>query len=169
MEKFAVNYDALETDLRPRPQVFRYEDVKDKLKKVAFDVVKFKDSDDISGLWQIQQTEEGEVIVARYDDSDYTVAEDFTTPIEKVATNWSVFSDKLGENIHVFYKRTPVAKIALASIGIPKEDADIMCSCLPEKLATNKTLVSNLLAEASNYQELVREHPELMSAAQDIS
>lgn len=163
MEKFAVNYNALDTDLKPRELVFRYADVKDRLKKVAFDVVKFKDSDDISGLWQIQQTDEGDVIVAKYDDSNYVVAEDPTAPIEKVATNWSVMSDQLGEHVHVFYKNSPVTKIALAAVGIPKEDADIMCSTLPERLETNKSLASSMLQELSpvDRKELLDTHPEL--------
>ena len=63
MNKFAVDYNSLESELTPRPQYFRYDDVKDRLRKVAFDVVRFKDGDDISGLWQIQQTDEGEVIL----------------------------------------------------------------------------------------------------------
>jgi len=168
MEKFAVNYNTLECGLKTKAQAFRYEDVKHRLKKVAFDVVKFKDADDISGLWQIQRTQEGDVIVAKYDDN-YTVAEEVTST-EKVASHWSVISDRSGENIHVFYKNNPVTKIALASVGIPKEDADIICECLPDKLATNEVLASNMLRELPDvsYKDLLRVCPELRALA-DLS
>lgn len=162
MEKFAVNYNELQGELSPRPQVFRYEDVKDRLKKVAFDVVRFSDGDDISGLWQIQETEGGEVIVAKYDDAE-------NLQVEKVAsieTNWRVLADKSGD-VHVFYKDSPVTKVSLAAVGIPTEDADVVCRYLPEKLATNEALASNLLAEMprANVKELVKAHPELSSVA----
>jgi len=163
MEKFAVNYNDLQGDLSPRPQVFRYEDVKHRLKKVAFDVVRFVDGDDISGLWQVQETDDGEVIVAKYDDtSDLQVEK--TASVE---TNWRVLADRSGEHVHVFYKDSPVTKVSLASIGIPIEDADVVCRYLPEKLATNEVLTSNLLAEAprATVDELIKAHPELISVA----
>lgn len=164
MEKFAVNYNNLHGDLAPKPQVFRYEDVKDRLKKVAFDVVRFVDGDDISGLWQVQETDGGEVIVAKYDDtSNYSQVEKIAT----VKTNWRALADKSGENIHIFYKDSPVTKISLASVGIIAEDASVVCEYLPEKLATNETLASNLLAEMSktHLKELIKIHSELASYA----
>lgn len=163
MEKFAVNYNDLQGDLDPRPQAFRYEDVKDRLKKVAFDVVRFVDGDDISGLWQIQETADGEVIVAKYDDVSNLQVEKTAS----VETNWRALADRSGEHIHVFYKDSPVTKISLASAGIPIEDADVVCRYLPEKLATNEALASNLLAEMpqANIEELVKAHPELSSMA----
>ena len=159
MEKFAVNYNNLQGDLSPKSQTFTYEDVKDRLRKVAFDVVRFVEGDDISGLWQIQETDEGEVIVAKYDDTS-------NFQVEKTAsvhTNWGAFFDKSGENIHIFYKDSPVTKISLASVGIPVEDAPIVCEYLPNKLATNEMLMSNLLAEIpkTTLTELRKLHPEL--------
>ena len=49
MEKFAVNYNDLDGTLAPRAEIYRYEDVKHRLKKVAYDIVRFVDGDDISG------------------------------------------------------------------------------------------------------------------------
>jgi hypothetical protein len=163
MEKFAVNYNDLQGELSPKPQVFRYEDVKDRLKKVAYDVVRFVDGDDISGLWQIQETKDGEVIVAKYDDTSELQVE----KVASVETHWRVLADKSGEHIHVFYKDSPVTKVSLASVGIPTEDADVVCRYLPEKLATNEALTSNLLAEMprASVEELVKAHPELSSMA----
>lgn len=166
MEKFAVNYNDLQGDLTPRPTAFRYADVKHRLKKVAYDIVRFVDGDDISGLWQIQQTEEGDVIVAQYDDTaNFSEAE----KVASVETNWRAIADRSGENINIFYKDSPVTKVSLASMGIPTEDADVVCRYLPEKLATNEALTSNMLAEMSsnNLKNLVRAHPELVSMAKD--
>jgi len=161
MEKFAVNYNDLQGDLTPRPNAFRYADVKHRLKKVAYDIVRFVDGDDISGLWQVQQTDDGDVIVAQYDDTANFAEVEKTAAVE---TSWRALADKSG-GIHIFYKDSPVTKIALASIGIPAEDADVVCRYLPEKLATNEVLASNLLAEmsGSNFKELVKAHPELSS------
>lgn len=163
MEKFAVNYNYLQGELTPGPRAFRYEDVKDRLKKVAFDVVRFVDGDDISGLWRIQETPDGEVIVAQYDDTSNLQVEKTAS----VKTNWRALADKSGENIHVFYKDSPVTKVSLASVGIPIEDADIVCRYLPEKLATNEALASNLLSEMprASVKELVKAYPELSSVA----
>ena len=55
MKKFAVGYASLQSSLE-KPKVYKLEDVKDKIKKVVFDVVRFLDSDNIDGLWQIQHT-----------------------------------------------------------------------------------------------------------------
>ena len=164
MEKFAINYNNLQGDLSPKPQTFRYSEVKDRLKKVAFDVVRFVDGDDISGLWQVQETDNGEVIVAKYDDtSNYSQVEKTSS----VETNWRVLADRSGENVHIFYKGSPVTKVSLASMGIPIVDVDVVCRYLPEKLATNEALTSNMLAEMSkvNLKELVKVHPELASMA----
>lgn len=164
MRKFAVNYNDLEVSLSPKPQVFRYDDVKDRLRKIAFDVVRFVDGDDISGLWTVQKTDDGDVIVAKYDDlSGYTQVEKTAS----VKTDWKALADQEKENIHVFYKDSPVTKISMAVVGIPSSDIDIVCRFLPEKLATNESLVSNMFAEMplENYKELVSAHPELGSFA----
>jgi len=162
MEKFAVNYSDLQGDMAPRPKAFRYDDVKHRLKKVAYDIVRFVDGDDISGLWKIQQTDDGDVIVAQYDDASNFSEVEKTASVE---TNWQVLADRTGENVNLFYKGSPVTKLSLASIGIPTEDADVVCRYLPEKLATNEALTSNLLAELppNNLKELVKAHPELSS------
>jgi hypothetical protein len=156
MEKFAVNYNNLEQDLEPKAQVYRYEDVKHRIKKVAFDVVRFTDGDDISGLWQVQQTDDGDVIVAKYDDS-------YMEATKEASSDWQALADRSGENVNIFYKNSPVTKVSLASVGIPNIDADIVCRRLPECLTSNKTLVSGLLAElsSSDRKELLNAHPEL--------
>jgi len=163
MEKFAINYNSLDNDLKPKQRVFRYEDVKDRLKKVAFDVVKFKDEDDISGLWQIQHTNDGDVIVAKYDDDMMTAASEETEKTASVNTDWDVVANESGSHLHVFYKKTPITKLAMTSLGLPESEADLVCGYLPESLASNKKLVAGLLSElpSNDRQELLNAFPEL--------
>ena len=61
MDKHSVNYDNMNKKLTEK-KAYKFNDVKDRLIKVAFDVVKFKDSDNIDGLWQVQSSDDGEVI-----------------------------------------------------------------------------------------------------------
>ena len=80
MKKFAIDVDSLENKLQKKT-AYRLEDVKDKVRKVAFDVVRFVDNDaTIDGLWQIQKHDDGEYIVAMYEDKPMA-------PVEKMS--WS--------------------------------------------------------------------------------
>jgi hypothetical protein len=160
MEKFAVNYNHLQSDLAERPKFYRLADVEHRLTKVAYDIVRFTDGDDISSLWQVQETQDGEVIIAQYDDTINF------SPVSKTAsasTDWKVLSDNSNEHINIFYKSSPVTKLSLASLGIPSAEADVVCRYLPEKLASNKVLASKLLLEISpeSRKELLTKHPEL--------
>lgn len=154
MNKFAVNYQELETKLEDKPRIFKLADVKDKIRVVAFDVVKFHDSDGLDGLWQIKQTDDGEYIVATYDDSELTSEASVSTPWKALARDGLV---------HVFYKNDPVTKISLASVGIPADEAGLFVSHLPQSLATNKKLAASMLKELSDEErkELFASHPEL--------
>jgi len=153
MDKFSVDYTTLEGDIS-RPKHYRYEDVKHQLVKVAFDVVRFMDSEDIDGLWQIQKTKEGDVIVAMYEQS--------STPKESKA-GWEALTDKTGTVVNVFYKGASVTAIGLDQVGIPKEDAHLICESLPRKLAADSSFRKNMLGELSEQDrsELLREYPEL--------
>lgn len=153
MDKFSVNFGALQEHLKPKAQVFRYEDVKHRLRKVAFDIVRFIDTDDIDGLWQIQKTEEGEVIVAMYSDGP---------PDDKTASNWGAFPDR-GGDINLFYKNDPVTKISLAKLGMADSPPDTVCAVLAEKLSSNTKLLGGLLGSLSSEErkDLLDNHPEL--------
>ncbi len=162
MNKYAVNYNSLNETMQPKPKVFKYENVKHRLVKVAFDVVRFVDGDDVSGLWQVNQTDDGEYIVAQY--NDYVVEE-----AEKTASNWSAYPDEGGDHIHLFYKNDPVTKIATASVGVSNDEAPMVASILPERLDTNTILAKGLLMELSHDSRaaLLKSHPELHSIAED--
>jgi len=161
MNKFAVDYSTLEGHFN-RKKAYRLSDVKDKIRKVAFDVVRFVDSDNIDGLWQIQHTDDGDYIVAMYDDGEEKT--------EKSSSDWSVLTDKRAENIHIFYKNTPVTKVASASLGVPADEVSFVCEYLPEKLASNKRLLVGLLSDLSSEdrKRLYEAHPEFNKMAKEM-
>jgi hypothetical protein len=156
--KFDVDYLNLDQKLT-QPKHFSYADVKDRLVKVAFDIVKFRESDAIDGLWQIQQTNDGEIIVATYEDE----AEVSKQASAQVAANWEARANAAGDSVTVFYKSEPVTKIATAQYGIPAEDANLVCAYVPEKLASNVDFRKKMLNELSNDDrlELLKKYPEL--------
>jgi hypothetical protein len=160
MNKFSVDYSSLHQGLN-REKCFRLKDVEHRLQKVAFDVVRFIDSDTIDGLWQIRKDENGEYIVATYEDGS------MSAPVAKVSSAWSVVQDKSGEQVSIFYQGTPVTKVSLAFLGIPKEESAMVCSYLPHKLATNSKLVTGLLNDLPLEQKrnLLDEYPELGSSS----
>lgn len=153
MEKFAMDYSCLDEKVNS-PKRYLLSDVKHRIRKVAFDVVRFMDGSDIDGLWQIKKTEDGqEYIIAMYD-----------TPkeVEKTSSDWSVILDKRA-NASVFYKGAPVVKLALASMGFTADETEVVSESLPQKLNENEKLAASLLRSVSPTirTELVKEFPEL--------
>ena len=153
MKKFAVNYNDLEKNLEEKSPVFKLSDVQDKIYKVAFDVVKFNDYEGLDGLWQVQKMDDGDYIVAKYDDD--------LSPREKTSS-WKVLAND-SDTVHVFYKGDPVTKISLASVGIPAEESASFIRNLPSSLETNKKLASSMLKELNEKDrtELLASYPEL--------
>lgn len=158
MSQSSIDYKRLEEKLEKKDKkAFKLSDVQHKIRKVAFDVVRFIDGFDIEGLWKVEKSEDGEYIVALYNDSE---------ELEKTAStksDWSTLFSKQKE-IHVFYKGTPITRLAAKDLGVPEEDLSLVCSYLPEKLASNKKLVAGLLKElpSEENKELVRKYPELL-------
>ncbi len=153
--KFDVDYLNLNQQFT-QPKHFNYADVKDRLVKVAFDIVKFRESEAIDGLWQIQQTNDGEIIVATYEDESEANK-------QASAINWEARSNATGNSVTVFYKGEPVTKLATMQYGIPAEDAHLVCEYVPEKLASNTDFRKKMLNELSNDDrlELLKKFPEL--------
>lgn len=152
MDKFTINFNTLDQKINKK-KAYLLKDVKDKVVKVAFDVVRFTDTNDnIDGLWQIKHSDDGEYIVAMYDEG----------PSEKTSA-WTTLLDKRGENINVFYKNTPIAKVAASSLNISKEEIPFVCSYLPESLDRNDKLASALLSSLPVDVKTVikKSHPEL--------
>lgn len=152
MSKFTVNYDALHAQFNKRK--FKLADVQHKIKKVAFDIVRFKDDDNSANLWQIQSADDGDYIVALYDE------EQVKTASHKV---WAVDIDNLSGNLDIFYKNDHLISIACNKLGIPSSELDEVKSYLPSKLASNKKLVSCLIREMkdSAQKEVAKKYPEL--------
>src|SRR5271157_4808379 len=155
MDKFAFDFDGFEKEIN-KPKSFKYDDVKHRLVRVAFDVVRFMDAnEDIDGLWQIQKTDDGEVIVAMYSD-----------PIEKsasVSSNWHVFPDRAKTSINIFYKNSPIKRLSSTELGIDSKDLPSICKDAETKLSINTSFRDSLLNELNSDErlDLYKNHPEL--------
>lgn len=152
MNKFSVNYDELSTSVEKK--VFRLADVKHRLVKVAFDIVRFKDGDD-SQLWQVQSSDDGEYIVSLYSEEEAVKT--------AAPSDWKVVISKLSGDLNFFYKGDRLVKVASSKLGLPANELDKAQGYLPQKLATNKKLVEALLKELSVTEktDTLRKYPEL--------
>jgi len=152
MPKFNIDYSALANQMVKR--AYRLSDVKDQLESVAFDVVRFKDSDKSADLWQVQSADDGEYIVALYQPDEE----------EKTAANWQVSVNKVASALEVSYKGDPIVRVAASRLGIPSAELSTVPAYLPAKLASNKKLVKALLSELSPTakQEVLTKYPELV-------
>lgn len=151
MSKDAIDYSKLEEVIYKR--AYKLSDVKDKIQVVAFDIVKFKDNDKASQLWQIQSADDGDYIVALYNE-DEQVKEG----------NWQVSLNKVASDIQISYKGDPIVKVAANKLGIPKDELHKVEGYLPQKLAENKKLVKALLNELSEEtkKQVLNRYPELV-------
>lgn len=157
MSKTSLDYSILENKLdKSKKKVYKLADVQHKIRKVAFDVVRFIDGSDIEGLWKVDKTPDGECIVALYDEGE---------SLEKTASTrseWKVLLSKQND-LHIFYKNEPIVRLASQDLGIPEDEINLVPSYLPEKLANNSKLVRGLLnhLKESERQELYNKYPEL--------
>ncbi len=153
MSKFALDYSGLEQKVYKK--AYRLSDVKDRIEKVAFDVVRFSDGDETSKLWQVQSADDGDYIVALYDDAEEAQ--------KTASSNWEVALNKSSTVIDVYYKGDPIVRVAASTLGIPSDELAFVSKYLPKKLAENKKLATALLSEAgeSVKQELFKKYPEL--------
>lgn len=152
MKNISIDYSGLANKIIKK--AYRLADVKDQLETVAFDVVRFKDGDKGAELWQIQNGEDGDYIVAIYD----------TEEVVKEASGWSVLVTKNGSDLQISYKGDPLVRLAASKLGIPRDQLHQAEQYLPEKLASNKKLVKALLSElsAAARQEVSNRYPELV-------
>ena len=154
MPKFSVDYNKLDNQVGKK--AYRLADVKDQLESVAFDIVRFKDGDKSADLWQVQSADDGDYIVALYEDDN---------EVEKTASYnpWTVSVNNA--DLQISYKGDPLATFAAAKLGIPTQELYKTKQYLPEKLANNKKLVKALLSELNEQarQEISRRYPELVN------
>lgn len=151
MLKFSVDYNDLENKIYKKS--FLFKDVKNKLEKVAFDIVRFKDNDKASELWQVQKADDGEYIVALYqpDDEQQIKVSDWEVSVNKTAMNF-------------YYKGDPIVSLNASKLGIKDTELSFVSKFLPQKLAENKTLVRTLLNEIDkvNKNIIFNKYPELI-------
>lgn len=158
MTNFSVNYSQLNEELAER-KVYRLADVQDRVEKVAWDVVRFVDSDNIDNLWKIEHRGDDDVIVSMYDNEESLEI----TASEKSKNFWAAALDKSGSYVNIFYKNEPIRKISLSSLGIAHEDGKILVRNLPKMLVSNLSLVKNMIKDASKEERnlLFSKYPEL--------
>jgi len=151
MSKFEINYSGLENTIMKK--AYSLESVKDRIERVAFDIVKFKDDDKGADLWQIQSSDDGDYIVSMYQQEE-----------EKTACDWSVRVSKIANTLQVSYKGDPIVRVIASDIGIPPAELSRAEQYLPVKLAENKKLVKALLneLEESAKNEVLSRYPELV-------
>jgi hypothetical protein len=152
-ELFSINYESLDGALNAKK--YKLSDVKDRIEKVSFDIVRFKDGDKGADLWQIQSADDGDYIVSLYEEEK----ENVKTASEK--TNWEVESNH--GNLHFFYKGDPIFKAASSSLGLSDSDASVVSKTLPKKLANDQSFVRLLLkqVDSASKQRILTKYPEL--------
>lgn len=146
------DYKKLDNTLNKKTFKISGQELNDKFVKVAFDIVKFRDNDKGAHLWQIQSADDGDYIVALYDDSE-----------DKVVTAWEVELNKKANTVHFFYKKECVASLDSKQLGLPESELNKTIEYLPEKLAENNKLVSSLLklVGPSKRNDILSKFPEL--------
>lgn len=155
MSKHSIDYSALDKTLNKK--TYRLEDVKHRIEKVAFDVVRFKDSDadKIAGLWQIQSSDEGDYIVSLYDESNDNIKTASTK------NDWEIVSQS--DKLHFFYKGDPVLKTSASQLDLSERDLINLSRTLPAKLASDKKLVKVVLnqLDSTSKRIIINKYPEL--------
>lgn len=151
MTNVKINYDELYGKLHKK--TYKLAEIQDQLETYCFDIVRFKDGDKGAELWEVQSADDGDYIVALYDEDENA----------KTACDWSVVITKTAELLQVAYKGDPLVRLPFTKLGIPREQLGKVPQYLPEKLASNKKLVKALLNELSPEakQEVFKKYPEL--------
>ncbi len=150
-KKIEIDYTHLENTLNKKQ--YKLAEVQDRLVKVAFDIVRFRDADKAADLWQIQAGDDGEYIVALYQ----------TDAVEKTATDWEVKLNKVSNHLQFSYKGDPLVSLASSDLGLNSSHLKNIESYLPEKLAKNKKLVQTLLdqTDKTTKKQILNKYPEL--------
>lgn len=151
--KHAVDYSGLTEKLIKKS--YKLSDVESQIEKIAFDIVRFRNDDNAAHLWQVNDSPEGQYIVALYQDEDVAT---------KIASKcpWSVIASTTG-SIQISYKGDPITRLASTELGIPPGEVSEVPSYLPQKLSSNKKLVNSLLNRLPEITKaaLVKKFPEL--------
>jgi len=154
MDKFKIDVNELEKQLCA-PKMMKLADVQDQVRKVAFDVVTFRNTPET--LWKIVPGEDGDYIVADYQVADMQV----TGNAEHVKTAWTVEIDRMVKTATIFYKNTPITNLNLVTAKI--EDPEDFKRRVPGMLQKNAKLVTNMIngLEDTYKRQILNLYPEL--------
>lgn len=156
MTQYLKNATVDFSDLKQKldtPKQYKLADVQHRIKKVAFDVVRFTSGEDTDQLWRVEESVDGPVIVAMYD----IKPEKVSNASLKI---WDCVPDA-SSNVNVFYKGEAIKKIASKDVG---PDVHEFCRWLPDSLAHNiefRTALVRDLPEVSR-ELLISKYPELI-------
>lgn len=155
MDKFLVNFNTLDTKING-PKVYKLADVQDKIQKVAFDIVRFRDNEDTEQLWRIEDSADGPVIVAMYENSQ----EEGKVAEASAKSEWAAVADS-STHVNVLYKGEAIKTIAASTMGL--DDVHLLCRWLPKKLASDSGFRSALVKDIpkESRELLLSKYPEL--------
>jgi hypothetical protein len=158
MDKFSVDMSKVIDQLSQKKRI-RLADVKDRLCKVAFDVVRFVDSDRIDDLWRIERDGEDEYIVALYE------MEEPLTALASAPNPWSVEIESARGKAHVFYKKAHITCLNFTELGIPQSDSHLVPNMLVSKLANDQKFLNVFVTHLTDAERetLSEENPSLVS------
>jgi hypothetical protein len=159
-DKYSVNFDNLVQTIAPKEISYKLSDIApDRIEKVAYDMVRFRDNQDTDQLWKIHDTPDGPVIVALYGDNGSLMVSDG----EK--SDWEVLPDK--KAMHIFYKGEPLTVLSEKDIGIPAEEFSVVRRWLPKKLASDQDLQKDILSKipVQGRKLIAKRFPELTKVA----
>jgi hypothetical protein len=140
MSKFSVDINSLSNTINKKS--YKLSEVSDKIEKVAFDIVRFKDCDDRANLWQIQSADDGDYIVSMYegDTSGQKIS-------EASSSSWEVIADKSAGNLMFYRGDEFVVKVAAKEFGVDT-DLDKFSKHLTKSMSSNDKLVKLVLKKA---------------------
>lgn len=157
MDRYSFDINKLNNKItEQQKKVYKLADVSDRIEKVAFDIVRFRENEDTTQLWKIEESADGPVIVAVYEDASLKAEASLKN------RDWNAISDKQS-NVNVFYKGDPIAKISASKMGIPSDEVPLLCRWLPEKLANDTSFRKNLIKDINkDVRDLIlSKYPEL--------
>ena len=157
-DKFTVDLDKVASNLLPQ-RAHRLSDVQDRIERVAYDLVRFRDNQDTDQLWKIQESPEGPVIVALYGDDGALTAQ------SNAKKDWEAVPNK--NAMHIYYKGEPLVSLSAEQLGVPVSEFNIVKRWLPVKLATDENFQTLLLKRvpAPGRRLIAQRFPELTKVA----
>lgn len=149
MQNFSIDYNELQDNLGKK-KAYKLSTVKDRIVKIAFDIVRFQDADSLDKLWQIQNQDGEDYIVALYNMDDNDIKVSTAADTSNAQNPWNVLIDKSGSTVNVFYHNTPLTKLSLSAFGIAAEESNLIKSYLPNKLASDDKFRNSFISSLIN-------------------